>query len=246
MSEPVENKKIPGVHYVVPEISLQRTELNALLSDMISVDCHDINNKLKDVVDELKSEEASAIHLMIGITSYHVDPDNRTEPFKPMFVMQGRRSLTPSDLMDEQIDALSEITPQIANAGLRARLADVVWFIQRRRQDMAKLAIDSYCDCIEQVKSGNAVFAFEDRSPWGIHAKDIAIRAARISHATGWKFGSSARLKKLLAELVTITGSEGRARDFVRIVDLAIDYRILPLKELANQAEDFATRTDFF
>ena len=244
MSETVENQEIPGVHYVVPATSLQRAKLNKILSDTVSVDCHDINNKLREVVDDPELDDAAPIHLMIGITSYHVDPDNSTEPFKPMFVMQGRRALTPSDLMDEQIDALSEITPQITNAGLRARLADVVWFSQRRRQDMAKLAIDSYCDCIEQVKSGSAIFAFEDRSPWGIHAKNIAIRAARISNATGWKFESSDRLKKLLSELVSMAGSKGQANNFIRIVDLAINYRLLPLKELAKQAEDFATRTE--
>ena len=239
-----ERNRIPGVEFVVSEEAIQRADINALLSDMNSVDCHDINKAFRLRVDGDSPDVASSLNLMIALTSYHCDPAHPTEPFKPMFQIEDRRGLIPSDMLEEQVDVLANVASSIRNAGLRGRIADVVWFIQRHRTDSAELAVNSYCDCIDQVRSGQATFAFDDHSAWGWHAKELAVRSARISLATQWKLGASARLKTLVADLVSEACENARHNDFVRMVGVDIAYGFTSPADLAVWTENLATRQE--
>ncbi|WP_424831257.1 DUF4209 domain-containing protein [Ruegeria sp.] len=228
---------IPGVDFVVELGQLQAIDIDDLLSASNSVDCRDINRQFSERAVDAETEAQPSLQLLDGLTSYHVQPDHPTEPFGPMFVSGNRRSLVPADLLPEQIDVLAEFTPGITNAGLRARLADVTWFVQRQRQNMAEMAISAYCDCVEQVRSGTSVFAVDYASPCGGHAKDLLVRAARISHATKWELQASARLKKLIHSLVSDAYKNKKPSDFVRIASVDIDHRITPLEKVASMAE---------
>lgn len=228
----------PGVDFVVELDQLRGIDIDALLSGSNSVDCHDINRLLSDLANSAEPEDQPPLQLLAGLTNYHVEPDHRTEPFRPMFIFGDRRSLVPGDLLPEQIDVLAELAPEITNAGLRARLADVTWFVQRRRHDMAEEAISAYCDSVEQVQAGTSVFAFDDASPWGVHARELLIRAARVSHATRWEFEASGRLRALVHKLVSDAHENGAPSDFVRIVEVDIDHGITPVEEIAARAEE--------
>ena len=244
MSQPNEQNRIPGVDFVVSEEAIQRADINALLSDLTSVDCHDINEALRRRVDGESPDVASPLDLMITLTSYHSDPDHPTEPFKPRFQFEDRRGLIPSDMLEEQVDVLANVASGIRNAGLRGRIADVVWFVQRRRTVSAELAVNSYCDCIDQVRTGQATFAFEDHSAWGWHAKELAVRSARISLATQWRMGASARLKTLVADLVSEAYENAHHDDFVRMVGVDIAYGFTSPADLAVRAENLATQQE--
>ena len=103
---------------------------------------------------------------------------------------------------------------------------------------MAEAAITAYCDCVEQVQAGTFVFAFDDSSPWGVHAKEMLVRAAHVSHATRWKLQASERLRELVRSLVADAYKDGNASDFVRIADVDIDHGITPVVEIAARAEE--------
>jgi hypothetical protein len=193
---------VPGVDFVVDLDRLLGIDIDTLLSPMKSVDCHDISRLFSDLASNAVPNDQPPLQLLAGLTDYHFVPDHRTEPFRPKFIFGDRRSLVPSDLLSDQIDVLAGIALEIDNAGLRARLADVAWFVQRKRHDMAEEAISAYCDCVRQVRDGASVFAFGDDSPWGVHAKEMLVRAARISHATRWQHGASERLRELIRSLV--------------------------------------------
>ena len=227
----------PGVDFVVDKAQLDKIEINSLLSSSASVDCHDLSRMFSERISKTEAEIHPPLLLLAGLANYHVEPNHRTEPFKPMMIFGDRRSLVPSDLLPEQIDVFAEIAPIISNAGLRARMADVVWFVQRRRRNIAELAISSYCDCVDQVQAGISVFAFDDASPWSVHAKEPLVRAARISHATKWELPASARLRVQIHNLVATAFENGKSKDFVRIVDVDIDHGITPLHEVAVWAE---------
>ncbi|MBO9406185.1 DUF4209 domain-containing protein [Shimia sp. R9_1] len=227
----------PGVDFVVELDRLRDIDINSRLTGANSVDCHDINQIFSDMLNNAEPKDQPPLQLLAGLTNYHVDPDHRTEPFRPMFIFGDSRSLVPRDLLPEQIDLLAEIATEISNAGLRARLADVTWFVQRKRHNMAEAAISAYCDAVEQVQSGVSVFAFGDVSPWGVHAKSMLVRAARISHATRWKHQASKRLQELIKSLVGAAHKDGKVSDFVRIADVDIDHGITPVVEIAARAE---------
>jgi len=229
---------VPGVDFVVHLDRLLGIDIDTLLSPMKSVDCHDISRLFSDLASNADPNDQPTLQLLAGLTDYHFVPDHRTEPFRPKFIFGDRRSLVPSDLLSDQIDVLAGIALEIDNAGLRARLADVAWFVQRKRHDMAEEAISAYCDCVRQVRNGASVFAFGDDSPWGVHAKEMLVRAARISHATRWQHGASERLRELIRSLVADAYAGGNASDFVRIADVDIDHGITQLEEIAAWAEE--------
>ena len=236
------NKKalVPGVDFVVKKVQLERINLNFKLSGTECVDCHDLHRIISENIKHAKTESQQPLQLLAGLTNYHVEPDHRTEPFKPMLIMYDRRSLIPSDFLPEQISILAEFAPKVTNSGLRARIADVVWFIQRNRQDLANLAISSYCDCLDQVQAGNATFAFNNRSPRGVSARELLNRAASISYATGWKLSSSERLRELIHELVATAFKNHKPMEFVRIANVDVNHQISSVTEIAAWSEKLA------
>jgi hypothetical protein len=215
-----ERQPTPGIDYVVTREQLDLVDVNSALAAVASVECFDVNRCMIDLDGKRPAEQLAAIRLLSGLTSYHFVPDHPTEPFKPMWTMGDRRSLVPTDLLQEQIDVIAEFAPTVTHLGLRARLCDVSWFVQRRRREMAELAMAAYCDLVEAVRAGRATFSFENGSAWGIGAKNALVRAARISHATRWELPISQHLRNLVAELVATAYRGKRCPDPTFLLNL--------------------------
>ncbi len=232
-----ERQPTPGIDYVVTREQLDLVDVNRTLTSVASVECFDVNRCVTDLEGVRPREQLAAIRLLSGLTSYHFVPNHPTEPFKPRWIMGGRRSLVPMDLLQEQIDIIADFAPTVSHLGLRARLCDVSWFMQRRRREMAELAIAGYCDLVEAVRAGRATFSFENGSAWSIGAKNALVRAARVSHATRWQLHVSQRLRELVSELVAKAYHDRRDDDFWRIAEVDLDHGITPPREVAAMAE---------
>lgn len=229
-----------GVDFIVPAEAILDCGFNAALNEVASVACFDINQRLIETHAAAGPDHQPAFALLAALTNYHFDPDNRTEPFRPMMVIGGRRSLVPTDLMPEQITELCQVAPNVMNLGLRARISDVVWFTQRRRTDMAELAIQSYCECVMSVRDGNATQAFGSESPWSMQSVKLLVRAASISHATKWGLASSDNLRALIGSLVQAAYDGVQPGDFCRIAQLDLDHKITAVDQMAQWAERLA------
>ena len=228
-----------SVDFVVEKAELQKIDLNLMLSDTTSVDCIDLYRIFSKQINVTKSELRQSLQLLSELTNYHVEPSHRTAPFKPMLVWTDRRTLVPCDILPAQIDVLAEYLPSVTNAGLKARIADVVWFVKRERQDIAELAVSAYCACLDQVWKGTATLAFNNHSPWSDRAMELVIRAATISRATKWKLTSSKLLRELIRELVSTAYNENKPEDFVRIANVEISHGASPrLKKIIAWSED--------
>lgn len=99
---------------------------------------------------------AKVYHLLAAVTQIHFKPNYKAEPYGPMLVMDGRRSMIPSDLRGAQSDVFAAIAHGIVNPGLRARLADIAWLNERKKVAMGRLAINSYCAAVQDVMDGKA------------------------------------------------------------------------------------------
>ena len=76
-----------------------------------------------------------------------LDPDNWNNPFAPFAIFQGRRSLLPEDLDDEQRELLRRIAGLLDDSddpSLRARVCDVCWYLDRSDTETMIQAIESY------------------------------------------------------------------------------------------------------
>lgn len=91
------------------------------------------------------SARTKALRVLARVCSPMLVPDNWNEPFEPMMRMDGRRSVLPEDLAEEELRLLAEIAPQLSEPTIRARVADVAWaYGDRQNHVMWQLAVDSY------------------------------------------------------------------------------------------------------
>ena len=236
MTEQDVEPDIPGVTFAVSLDELEALDINAALNELSSIDCSDLSLRFAQLIGERPDAQSPALRLLKGICDYGTDPDSADEPFKPMLAREDRRTLVPSDLCEAQVGVIAEFALAIKNVGLRARLADVAWTIQRK-QDAADLAVHAYCEGIEALRVGSVSLAFENGSAWCFQAKGMAVRAARISEITRWKLSSAERTKSLIADLVRQAASEDRGDDFCRLAEVDLKHRLTSEKTVADEAE---------
>lgn len=118
--------------------------------------------------------KARVLGLLADVTSMMLSSDIPGEPFKPLSSFAGRRSAIPSDLRDH-VDLFAAVAAEIKNRLLRARLADLVWELDRTHgQQFSQLAIDAY----REAKPDPANWFRGERQIWA-RALDLARRLGR-------------------------------------------------------------------
>ena len=183
---------------------------------------------------------ANAYRLLAAVTQMHFKPNDQAEPYGPMFVMDGRRSVIPSDFRGAQSEVFAAVAPGVVNPGLRALLADIAWLNDRKQAAMGHLAISAFCSAIQAVIEGKGELYFENAKATSRNGTDLLRRACQIAHATGWKEPEAGTLKSLIASLSERAFEETDARSFLRIGDLNADYRITDPKTMAERTEILA------
>ena len=96
-------------------------------------------------LDEGRETHSEVLKLLAAACSLVLLPDSSNEPFKPLFVLSNQRSLIPDDLTKADISFFAQLVDTIDDPLLKARIADLVWFLQKPRDVKFALAsIDSY------------------------------------------------------------------------------------------------------
>ena len=208
------------------------------------VDCWSLGNLYQTAASEQGQNDNSAttrvFDLLSAVLKIHLKPEDRSEPYGPFIVMDGRRSLIPADLRGDQSVVIGELVPTIQNPGLRARLADIVWINDRSLAATASHAIDAYCESVQLVLDNEAQFFNEDRTPSGHDGRKMLHRACQIAHATGWKDPQALRLKTLLCAVIQDSVQRRDHHDFFNAADIALQYAIDDPAQIAANAESFA------
>ncbi|RUP00630.1 hypothetical protein [Hyphomicrobium sp.] len=182
--------------------------------------------------------------LVASVVKIHFKPNDKAEPYGPMFVANGRRSLIPSDLRGAQSEVFAAVAPRILNPGLRARLADIAWLNNRKHVAMAQLAIGSYCEAVQDVTRGQAELFFDDAKATSHNGAEMLRRACQIANMTRWKEPEASTLRSLVSSLSESAFGDRDARGFLNIGELDADYKIGDVKEMAERAETLAQSTE--
>src|SRR5436305_564876 len=77
--------------------------------------------------------QAKVLWLLADACSMMLKPASVNEPFQPIMVMEGRRTALPEDFKEPDIDFLVEISEEVDDPWLRARLADISWLLKKPR-----------------------------------------------------------------------------------------------------------------
>lgn len=106
---------------------------------------HAFSQAAKEIIDEGRLSHGKVLWLLADACSMMLRPDSINQPFRPMIVIDGKRSALPEDFSDEDIEFFAQIVDSVDDAWLRARLADLVWLRQQKRDvRFALAAIDAY------------------------------------------------------------------------------------------------------
>ena len=104
----------------------------------------------KQAIDEDRQAHGKVLSLLAYACSMRFSPDSFNEPFKPFTVLDSQRSIIPDVLSETDVSFFAQIVDEIDDPCpkahmIKARLADLVWFLQSpRKVKFALAAIDSY------------------------------------------------------------------------------------------------------
>jgi tetratricopeptide (TPR) repeat protein len=138
------------------------------------------NNKLPDLLTSFDKRQASAqkkgdkdlqtsMQLLWGIFSMFLQ-FSKGQPYGPYFVIDGKRSLMPDDLTENDLTILEELVQEISYAQFVARICDVLW-IRRKKYPFAQRAVNAYAQSIDEDKDD----CWVPRGHWLKRATQIAM-----------------------------------------------------------------------
>jgi hypothetical protein len=178
------------------------------------------------------NQSALNVCILLGIvTSFFPNWDSPKAPFKNGWgepIGEGN----PSGVTSEHWSILSTISPEIRDAELRARVADVMWVLKIGKFQMAQLAIDAYLEVAKIL---------EDPSEWtqGFHRIERAFQLASQLGRTGEPF------KKVIAYiedvLYRLDGEDPRWFSN-RLMELLLEAKVGDPTKYASLAEKNASK----
>ena len=218
--------------------------VEAPIRDSNKVDCWSLGSLYAAAAsEEHESGNATAARvfgLLSAIANIHLKPGDQSEAYGPQFVMDGQRSMIPADLRGDQSTVIAELAPTIQNPGLRARLADIVWYNDRKLAAMAPLAIDAYCEAVQLVLDGKAEFSSDDVRASDKQGCEMLRRACQIARATGWKDPAVSRLSALIEAVIQDAVHRQDHRGFSNSAEIGLQFGIGNPASIAASAETFA------
>jgi hypothetical protein len=108
--------------------------------------CNALSATFRRAKDDATGQPAHALALLADICSMSLVPEQPTVVYRPRFISaDGGTSMGPAHVPADAIGALAQLAADVANAPLRARIADLVWMLDRSRgTGFARMAIAAY------------------------------------------------------------------------------------------------------
>ena len=239
--DPQEDEAQQGITIVTRD-EFTTVDFEAPIRDSNKVDCTSLGRLYESTASEHRDQADNGtahrvFRLLASVAHMHFKPDDRSEPYGPQFVMDGRRNIIPSDLRGEQSNIFADIAAGIQNPGLCARLSDIAWHNNRKLSAMAHMAIDAYCVAVQSVLEGRAEFFRENRTPGSRDDCKMLRRACQIASATGWKEPQAPRLKSLIRAVIQDAFDRNDHRGFLNAAELGLHFNIQDPAAIAANAE---------
>lgn len=142
----------------------------------------------KTAIESGNASEGKVLWLLADACSMKLHESSTAEPFGPMMNIGGNRSAIPEDFQTE-IAFFAQIAPEIDDTWLKARIADLVWLLEKPRNPKhALMAIDAY----RMIPLNTETWLRGGRECW-----KRAINLARML-----KVGAGERLSEMEADII--------------------------------------------
>jgi hypothetical protein len=124
------------------------------------------------------------------------------------------------------------------NSVLRARLSDVSWILDRKREGLGAAAISAYLDILEKVDAGTLSFRIDEQhAPLCYEARDCLRRTLQIARAIGWDKPESVAARDAVNRFRKRAVKEGRGVPVIWFSDLDLDFGVSESAEVACSVE---------
>ncbi|MEG0324833.1 MAG: hypothetical protein RR619_12610, partial [Raoultibacter sp.] len=180
-----------------------------------------------------------AYSVLAVICSYHFNPD-RPDTFTPQLIMDGQRTLIPSDFLREQQEILVEIVERFDHPLLRARIADSCWYINRKLHRLAMLSAESYLLAIQAFFNKELLHQYESDFKVPSKVTELIERAFSIYASIGKRNDIPQIAKDTLSLAHEIAKENSNLIAFYELSILSQSHRLLEWNVIASEAETLA------
>lgn len=220
----------------------EKVDLANLFLTVYKADRHSLETslleELQTAMDAENEAAERALRVLTLLCTFHLQVDDPGAPYTPRSNSSGRRSCLPSDFRGEQNRVLAEIASSIGHPALRARVADVAWFNERKHWRAGVEAVAAYCDVVERRTTGVFVSAFDDAGKFIGDAVDYVHRALQIAAASK-KLGNPV-LHETFVKLYAYAMDHEHYVHFAQLARLGVQYEQLTWSTAAADAEQVA------
>jgi len=225
---------------IVSLADLKALDVNSLLAGNEGSDPFALTKPLREARAEAEESGDEArcrtMGLLHDILNIHLKVHDRAEPFGPKFEGPGGRPCTASDFRGEQSTIFAEFAATVDHPVLRARLADLAWYNDRKRGDVGKLAVEAYCEIIKRRIVGELHRTHGDDT----HFLDVADLATRMMSVAARVHKISALPSSITDLLDTLFCACVEARShvaFCQVAHITLGYNIFGWQKVLHGAE---------
>jgi hypothetical protein len=219
-------------------------DLPSILGGLDRADDHAIEtalNQAAEVADgDGRADAARAYRLLMFVCTFHLRVEDRAEAFGPRWRSETGRSYIPSDFRGEQNQILATVMKDIAHPALRARIADVVWYNDRKQGAAAALAIAAYCQVVRNRLDGIFIPHFGEPEDVTLDLVDLVHRALQIVALSRKRGEMPKSVEDIHAALYQRALERSDFVPFVRLADLGLSYGLLDWPKAGADAEHMA------
>ncbi|KAB2788554.1 hypothetical protein F9K97_05600 [Brucella anthropi] len=225
------------------------------VSDFRAVDYNAIVRGLKTVYDSYLEAEftkaakasrssepsCSVFRLLASAMGLHFRLNDKAGAYGPKMVFGNQRTAIPEDWIGEQNNQFFEVLEDIEHPALRARLADVVWTNDKRKNSAAKIAVAAYCDCVEGLINGKFGPRFPSDREVNLEEVDLIERASQIHYkSTKRTEPMCERVATFIHKLYAVALGNVDVVPLKRLAQLRARFGLIEMKELALDMESAA------
>ncbi|HDL7734722.1 DUF4209 domain-containing protein [Yersinia enterocolitica] len=181
-------------------------------------------------------------HLFAVLCSLHLRVEDPAEPWSPKWQGANNRSYIASDFRGEQNEILEKIVNKIPHPALRARVADVVWYNNRKCRDAAVAAVEAYCDTIKQRLDGKFLSQFHEKEDSILDIINLFHRSLQINALSQKRGYIPQKIENVFEVMYERALTTNQYVAFVKIAELGTSYKLVEWSKVASDAERLAAQ----
>lgn len=217
--------------------NIESVDIEAPLSEASAKTCAYFTSVYSKFAESSKSAgdefKAHVFQFLATLTSFHPNYTDIVNPYNPMWQLEGKRSLIPSDLHPDDFVATRALANKATDPALRARLFDVLWIGEHNHLDCQE-AVTSYLEAAEIL----------DNDEHWVHSTEMYRRAFQLAKVLGWKKPPYQSAEKQLLEAINRNKDTETEYRTCKLLKIAKEFHCGDRESLADIARSIGDRAD--